>query len=110
MRTISEKIQKRNGCEWCAEFLIKKQQCPFNKCPYREARKKRASIPLETVFYKGNAILKNSEHISVRARQVVRLNNSGMYLTDIAEKLHMNPQEVVDIIEERRKYGIFQDL
>lgn len=87
---------KCKDCEHC-----KKMSCRFNKCPFfvyiPPVRKK---ITLPRYVY-----VEPPKPKRIDKKLLFMLFDSGLSMVEIADRLKVRPQKVVDIIEERRKKG-----
>jgi len=103
MRRLKPAEIRHHDCEDCEGYYSK--HCKYPKCLYFDTPTQRQIQKATTVFisvkYQENKINKS---------MIYALYDSGYNMAEIAEKLNLRPQKVVDIIEERRRNGVLQSL
>lgn len=96
-RQLSKGEYTANRCKDCEH--VKGMTCRFSKCPFflyvPPVRKK---ITLPRYVY-----VDPPKPKKIDKKLVFMLFDGGLSMVEIAEKIKVRPQKVVDIIEERRK-------
>ena len=103
MRKLKPAEIRAHDCEDCEGYYDK--HCKYPKCLYFETPTRRQVQRATTVF-----VSVRHKESKINKSMVYALYESGFTMAEVAEKLNLRPQKVADIIEERKKYGIFQDL
>lgn len=98
-RQLSKGEYTANKCTDCEH--VKGMTCRFSKCPFflyvPPVRKK---IKLPRYVY-----VEPPKPKKIDKKLLFMLFDSGLSMVEIADRLKIRPQKVVDIIEERRKKG-----
>lgn len=97
MRHLSTGEYKANKCRECAN--AKGRFCTFNKCPFSVyIPQVRTKVKLPRYVY-----VEPPKPKKIDKKLLFMLFDSGLSLVEIADRMKLRPQKVVDIIEERRK-------